>query len=329
MIGHVTLDALHRADAPDITRAMREWEVVRWLPDVPWPYGTDDAADLIAADAGRDMAIRVRGQFAGLVRRGRDPSIWVAPRWQRRGIGKRAAIIACSRHFMDGAAQIRVRHLDGNHRAAALLSRLGFREAGTQDVPSRPHGHDHAARTMILTCAAFEARQGIALVTRRLVIDAVRPADLPALRAIATHPDVARMLLAFHHTMSEADFAALFPLQTLVPPLRLAVRRGGQVIGSIGVGPGASPAIFYFLHPDHEGQGLATEMVRAFVHEIVARFHPPMLIAQVCTDNPASRRVLEKVGFAVMGEGVLRSRARPEAAPGWLMGRMTPVSLRT
>ena len=34
-------------DAPAITRAINDWEVVRWLSTVPYPYQQTDAADFI------------------------------------------------------------------------------------------------------------------------------------------------------------------------------------------------------------------------------------------------------------------------------------------
>ena len=40
-------------DAPAIAEALSDWQVVRWLTAVPWPYRPADAAAFID-DAGRD-----------------------------------------------------------------------------------------------------------------------------------------------------------------------------------------------------------------------------------------------------------------------------------
>ncbi len=53
----------------------------------------------------------------------------------------------------------------------------------------------------------------------------------------------------------------------------------------------------YWIAREQWGRGLATRAVRAFVAELPAR----PLHATVATDNVASRRVLEKCGFADLG----------------------------
>ncbi|MDO5631400.1 MAG: GNAT family N-acetyltransferase [Paracoccus sp. (in: a-proteobacteria)] len=325
MQGRVTLDRVRPADAPAIRDGLRDWQVARWLSSVPWPYGLDDAMDFIKSAGAREWAIRVDGQFAGMVRARRDFGIWMAQPWQRRGLALRASVLALSRAFAGGSAQISASHFEGNHRSAALLAKLGFRDAGPKQIPSRAEGTRLPGRRLLLTRATFGARHGLRLETPRLTIDGMRAADLHDLRRIGTDCAVARMLLRFHAAMTETDLIALFPDESLVPPFRLVARRKNRVCGSIGIGAGKVPPIWYFLDPAIAGAGLGTEMLRAFLAEVQLRYGLTEIEAQVFADNPASRHMLEREGFSVTGNIMLNSAARSVPAAGLLMRWQPPA----
>ena len=164
---------------------------------------------------------------------------------------------------------------------------------------------------------------GWPLRTARTLIRSARADDLPALYAVATRPEVARMLFLFWPGMDADDFAARFPLDT-TPPFRAVIERDGAVVGSIGVGLAGrgEPAapIWYFLDPVVAGGGLGSEVVAGFATWLDGAGSGP-LSAEVFTDNPASRRVLEKAGFRLSGEGVGVSAARAAPAPIWRFHR--------
>jgi RimJ/RimL family protein N-acetyltransferase len=72
------------------------------------------------------------------------------------------------------------------------------------------------------------------------------------------------------------------------------------------------------------GRGYATETVRAMVDFIFERFQCAEITADHFNDNPASRRVLEKAGFKVTGQGEATSKARAAAAPNTLYALKRP-----
>lgn len=157
--------------------------------------------------------------------------------------------------------------------------------------------------------------------THRTLIRSARADDLPALHRIVTLPEVARMLFLFRPGMSLAEMATHFPTDTATPPFRAVIEHDGRGVGSIGVGKGEPPPIMYFLDPAVAGQGLASEVVAAFADWLVARFGHAAITAEVFTDNPASRRVLEKGGFVVVGTTELKSAARAAPAAAWRLER--------
>jgi len=77
-------------------------------------------------------------------------------------------------------------------------------------------------------------------------------------------------------------------------------------IGTIGIGPkrelGGEIEIGYFIADEHQNQGYITEAGRAMADWAFAHMPLPYLVAIVKPDNPASSRVIEKLGFTPAGE---------------------------
>jgi RimJ/RimL family protein N-acetyltransferase len=80
--------------------------------------------------------------------------------------------------------------------------------------------------------------------------------------------------------------------------LNRAIVVGGQVTGTIGSwGDAGEREVTYWIGRAHWGKGIATCALRAFL--LVDKARP--LHARAAQDNVASRRVLEKCGFRVVG----------------------------
>ena len=89
-----------------------------------------------------------------------------------------------------------------------------------------------------------------------------------------------------------------------------AIVHGGEVVGSIGSWDAdGRREVTFWLGRDHWGKGLATSALAEFLRE-VERARP---VYGVCAhDNVASRRVLEKCGFRVVGASRGFANARGE-----------------
>ncbi|WP_291845195.1 GNAT family N-acetyltransferase [Maricaulis sp.] len=89
--------------------------------------------------------------------------------------------------------------------------------------------------------------------------------------------------------------------------LSLTVVMDGEVIGGGGVfkrKPDADWEIGYWIGKPWWGQGLATELGHGLVDFARDSLGTRRLIAGYYKDNPASGRVLEKLGFVHQGDGV-------------------------
>lgn len=317
----VTLDRFRPGDIPAVYDAMQDWQVVRWLKVVPWPYRMADAEVFVKEIADVEThAIRLGGRLVGAIHCGADLGYWLARDYWGQGIMPRAARQVLAAHFASGGGAVEASYHIGNARSAGVLHRLGFTETGRVRYFSRPRQQEIDAITLRLTPDAYGLQQPWVIDTARTRIEPMTATDAPALRAIVTRPETGRMLFIFPPDLSDAGAAAIIEENRWRGgrPVRLAIRQDGRFIGSIGIGSGDEPSIFYFLAPEVSGQGLASEVVAGFTRAALKRFGLKAIRAEVFTDNPASARVLEKAGFRQTGVEMLTSAQRAAPAPGWI-----------
>ncbi len=102
--------------------------------------------------------------------------------------------------------------------------------------------------------------------------------------------------------------AALVGNESEVAGSFIAVQRDtGEAVGMLGTkgdpAPDGAQEIGYGFNPAVWGQGLATEGVSALVTYLHAGPHVRAVTAETAVDNPASARVLTKLGFRQVGRG--------------------------
>ncbi|HDR29267.1 GNAT family N-acetyltransferase [Rhodovulum sp.] len=162
------------------------------------------------------------------------------------------------------------------------------------------------------------AASGLVLLTPRLSIRPLSAADAPVLGRIATDPRVAPMMGTIPVPWPEAERALWIARGRFRGEVgfRLGIALAdGPLIGACGLW-GAPPGLFYFLDPARWGRGLATEAMRALLAACFVRLPGlDVVTADHFADNPASARVLQKLGFQRIGTGMGHSLARLEPAP--------------
>lgn len=106
-----------------------------------------------------------------------------------------------------------------------------------------------------------------------------------------------------------------------------AIWCGDRVIGGMAV---HSHGLGYFLHRSAWGQGYATEMAAAVIAGAFARYDWDEITAAAWVDNPASVRVLQKLGFENRPDSVEDCAARGQRvlARNFVLTRARYDSLR-
>ena len=107
------------------------------------------------------------------------------------------------------------------------------------------------------------------------------------------------------YTLADAD-AWIGLASARSTSLHLAVVLNGEAIGGIGVIVGTGNDCYtgkfgYWLGEMHWEKGIATSAARAMVHHVLSETDLVRLEAPVFAWNPASGRVLVKVGFVLEG----------------------------
>jgi RimJ/RimL family protein N-acetyltransferase len=317
------LAKLAEVRADEIAAALNDFEVARWLSRAPHPYSVEDARAFLAANAGpakRVRAILDGKGFAGIVGMERELGFWIVRRAWGRGYATWAAAAMLAGHFFDGDDAVISGHHHGNAASAAVQARLGFRATHDETVTPVSTGRPTVLHRTRLDRGGWLAAQGLPIDLGGATLRPFRACDAAPFRRIVIRPEVGRMLLRFPAgwTDAEADAFLRRVLYTRRLGFHLAIADADdRLVGSVGVGSGEEPEIFYFLGPAAAGGGLMSRAVDAFVAFVLARFPVTGLRAEVFTDNPASARVLEKIGFVRGGEGLAHSAQRLEPAPVW------------
>ncbi|WP_230482527.1 GNAT family N-acetyltransferase [Sphingomonas sp. Leaf21] len=145
------------------------------------------------------------------------------------------------------------------------------------------------------------------LDTTRLSLRRPAEHDVDAIVSIVGDWDVARRLARVPHPYGSRD--ARFFLERVVPAewvWAITLRDADRMIGAVGLTPERDAAeLGYWLSPAHWGQGIATEAAGAVVDFGFERLGLARLTSGYFEDNPASGRVLAKLGFVETGR-VLR-----------------------
>ena len=148
------------------------------------------------------------------------------------------------------------------------------------------------------------------LTTERLTLRPFTAGDAEAFLALAGHWEVARMTSDIPHPLTLGD--ARQWLEPAPHEARFALMLSSELIGGAGyfVQASGDAELGFWLGRAYWGQGLATEAVKAVVGYGLAQGGAPAFTSAHFTDNPASGRVLAKLGFVATGTARIHSMAR-------------------
>lgn len=148
------------------------------------------------------------------------------------------------------------------------------------------------------------------LETERLLLRPLSPEDAGDLIEFAGDFDVARMTSDIPHPLDRTK--ALAWLTPSRGETRFALVRESRMIGSAGYFKRAAQVaeLGFWIGRPFWGQGLATEAGRAIVRHAFQEGDVERLTSSHFVDNPASGRVLAKLGFEANGRGRIWSSAR-------------------
>ena len=158
--------------------------------------------------------------------------------------------------------------------------------------------------------------------TERLLLRPAWAEDAPAIyRGIADEAIVRNLAKApWPYSLADAEAFAAMERSPSEPAMLILLRTANapELVGSIGFGrdPNGQLEFGYWIARPHWGRGYATEAGRAVIAAAQGSLRIARLGSGHFLDNPASGRVLQKLGFRPTGQIVPRfSLGRGESAP--------------
>ncbi len=169
------------------------------------------------------------------------------------------------------------------------------------------------------------------LQTTRLTLRPFEPGDAPQVERLAGHPEVARFTFVPHPYPTGAALGWIEGQAREAREerqLAWAITRGTELLGCAELArlPGGGAAeLGYWLGVEHWHRGYATEAGAEVVRYAFSVLALAQVQATVFTANPASARVLERLGFRLEGTVPGLPGAAPERAASWVyaLGRAT------
>jgi len=146
--------------------------------------------------------------------------------------------------------------------------------------------------------------------TERLVLRGLQENDAEMLSKLAGDKDISRMTgtIPYPYPLLSAEFFLMLNQQSRKRGLcyNYAITRdGGNLMGVTGLfyrGNTSEIELGYWLGKPYWGEGYITEACQALVNEGYEALNLNHIHGGVFADNPASLRVLEKLGFIFTGE---------------------------
>ena len=161
--------------------------------------------------------------------------------------------------------------------------------------------------------------------TPRLLLRPGFPEDAPALAAAIADEAIVRNLavVPWPYGLRDAEAFLASPRDPILPSVLIFERTPAEprLIGACGLGrrPSGAVEMGYWISRPYWGRGFATEACLALI-DIARALALPSLEGSHFVDNPASARVLDKLGFEPVGIVAPRmSCARGVEVPARLM----------
>ena len=322
-LNNTRLRLFHQDDFDAFHALVSDYDVVKMLGT--WPYPADPEFTRMRmttpeVKAGMVNIVEVDGKLAGsvaIVKGGLGymlgKSFW------GQGIGSWATKVKVANEFREtDIEKIEAGAWDDNPASAKVLLKNGFRKTGELTDFCKARDCDMTSHEFVLTRDTWNAQQPFRIETDRLIMTPFVQTDAKALSKLMDtryvtdmmvsipapfYPGAASEWIAARQYDNEPGFAVKITL------------KDGSLIGFAYLHDHPT-WVAYAIGEPHKGQGYATEAASAFLTECAQRFALSDITAGAFADNPASQRVLDKLGFKRIGERMHKTTTRLE--PGEL-----------
>lgn len=153
------------------------------------------------------------------------------------------------------------------------------------------------------------------LTTRRLVLRPPESKDVGVIAELANDYEISSQTAAIPYPLTEDDVREW--MEDIAQDVSFMLIHREQLVGNITAKhiDNETARLSYWLAKDWWGQGLMSEAAGTFINHLFDVHSYSAIHADRAHDNPASGRVLEKLGFRLIGPVGCFSKARDEDVP--------------
>lgn len=160
----LTLRPLALSDRTAITDALGNWNVTRWLSQVPFPYTLADADSFIGmvqhSPDDAHWAIDQGAGLIGLISVKPDLGYWLDQTQHGQGLMTEAVHAVLTWYFTAHTAPVISGHFAGNAASRAILTKLGFTDTNIETITPFNADTPVALQRMVLTPTAWGRANG-------------------------------------------------------------------------------------------------------------------------------------------------------------------------
>lgn len=149
------------------------------------------------------------------------------------------------------------------------------------------------------------------IITKRLSLRPLHPADAPAFVAMLGDLEVSKWMAQIPHPYGAEDFAAFAARTEALWPDMMVIDLAGSAIGSVYTGTGLGA----YLERAHWAKGYGAEACSASIDHVFDRTDRASFKTGYFVGNMASERLLKRLGFAELGHSMQMCLARQQALP--------------
>lgn len=151
----LVLRHLRDKDAPALAKAANNYEVVRWLSLLPYPYTVEDAKwfiNSIREQPNQAYGVFYEDQFVGVISTEgmQELGYWFAQEAWGKGFATEASIALVNAHFADpDADDLLSGYITENIGSARVQEKLGFKITGRKSVKRKYFGETELIQTIL------------------------------------------------------------------------------------------------------------------------------------------------------------------------------------
>ncbi len=169
----LTMRPPREGDLDAMVAAIGDFDIVRWLSRVPYPYTRADAEEAMRrwGDGSKPVwSIFDESGLVGGIGLIDHLGFWIARQAWGRGYATEAAFSVLGAHFSDPQAEpVLAQYMQGNEASAIVLLKLGFRDEGPCQIASLALDRTVPGRSMRLAKPDFDAARGLRAAGNRSI----------------------------------------------------------------------------------------------------------------------------------------------------------------